>query len=186
MDILKTLKNKSIFHKALSVFVCAVMILSVFTVSIVARADNVSVWSGNAATSFAGGTGESGDPYIIENADQLYYLVSEVSKANNADFSKNKHFKITKDIYINDVTNGAAVQTITNPKSWGNGLTAPDTGKKNFFYGTLDGDGHVIYGLYTYNYVNPGLFGAIANGAVVKNLGFDNLYLKVVQVLPVQ
>ena len=89
MDILKSFKNKSIFHKALSLFVCAVMILSVFTVSIVARAENVSVWSGNAATSFAGGTGESGDPYIIENADQLYYLVSEVSKANNADFSKN-------------------------------------------------------------------------------------------------
>ena len=138
----------------------------------------VEVWSGNAATSFADGTGESGDPYIIENADQLYYLVSEVSKANNADFSKNKHFKITKDIYINDVTNGAAVQTLTNPKSWGNGLTAPDTGKKNYFYGTLDGDGHVIYGLYVYDYINPGLFGAIANGAVVKNLGFDNLYFE--------
>ena len=178
MDILKSFKNKSIFHKALSLFVCAVMILSVFTVSIVARADSINVWSGSAATSFAKGTGTSGDPYIIENADQLYYLVSEVSKANNADFTKNKHFKITKDIYINDVSNGTPVQNLTNPKSWGNGLTAPDTSKKNFFYGTLDGGDHVIYGLYTYNYVNPGLFGAIANGAVVKNLGFDNLYFE--------
>ena len=33
---------------------------------------SVSVWSGSAATSYAGGSGTQDDPYIIETADQLY------------------------------------------------------------------------------------------------------------------
>ena len=131
-----------------------------------------------AATQFAGGKGTPSDPYLISNASELYYLVSEVSKANNAAFTQNKFFKITNDIYLNDVQDGTPVQNIDNPKSWGNGLKAPDTSAKNFFYGTLDGDGHVIYGMYVYNYINPGLFGAIANSSTVKNLGFDNIYFE--------
>ena len=130
------------------------------------------------AEKFAGGKGTPSEPYLISNASELYYLVTEVSKANNADFTKNKYFKITNDIYLNDVQDGTPVQNLTKPKSWGNNLKAPDTSAKNFFYGTLDGGGHVIYGMYVYNYVNPGLFGAIANGSTVKNLGFENFYFE--------
>ncbi len=130
------------------------------------------------AEKFAGGKGTPSEPYLISNASELYYLVTEVSKANNADFTKNKYFKITNDIYLNDVQDGTPVQNLTNPKSWGNNLKAPDTSARNFFYGTLDGGGHVIYGMYVYNYINPGLFGAIANGSTVKNLGFENFYFE--------
>ena len=172
---------RNLSKKTIAVIIAVMVVLSsIVSAMMVVSANTIDVWDGTAATSFAGGTGTENDPYIIENAKQLYYLVSEVSKIGNIDFSKGKYFKITKDIYINDVSDGTPVQNLTNPKSWGNDLTAPDnaSSKRNFFYGTLDGDGHVIYGMYVYNYINPGLFGGIANGATVQNLGFDNLYFE--------
>ncbi|MBO5321267.1 MAG: hypothetical protein J6B22_01505, partial [Clostridia bacterium] len=174
-------KTKSILISSISLLITIVMMVTLCSVGFtVSAGETIEVWSGQAATSFARGDGSIENPYEIENADQLYYLVSEVSKKGNIAFSKGKYFEITKDIYINDVRDGTPVQNLADPKSWGNGLTAPNQASnyRNFFHGTLNGNGHVIYGLYVYNYVNPGLFGGIANGAVVENLGFDNLYFE--------
>lgn len=82
MDILKTFKNKSIFHKALSLLICAVMILSVFTVSIVARADSSDVWDGSVSTSLEG----SG---IARNGLSLFHnrLTVFINRSNSNSFN---------------------------------------------------------------------------------------------------
>ena len=50
-----------------------------------------NVWDGNIATSFAGGSGTTGDPYLIETGGQLL-LAKEYS---------NKYFKLTANIDLN-------------------------------------------------------------------------------------
>ena len=60
-------------------------------------------WDGKKADSFAGGSGTEEDPFLIENAGQLYKMVADYSNASVS--SKNldrKHFRITKDIYLNN------------------------------------------------------------------------------------
>ena len=48
-------------------------------------------------------------------------------------------FKLTADIYLNDVSTDNWTDTANSPNSW--------TGGKKFA-GTFDGDGYTIYGLY--------------------------------------
>ncbi len=63
------------------------------------------VWKGDTAEEFAGGSGTPQDPYLIENGAQLYKMVKEYSNASGAADAQNKpeYFKITNDIYLNDV-----------------------------------------------------------------------------------
>lgn len=131
-----------------------------------------AVWSGDTATAFAGGTGSSTDPYQIANAEQLAYLLKIV---NTGDYSAtfNKHYKLTADIYLNSIT-GSTWYTGDGVKSW------PGTG--NSFAGSLDGDGHVIHGIYINdtNATNGGLFaGLVAPGVAIKRLGIEDSYIKV-------
>ena len=190
MDILKTFKNKSIFHKALSLFVCAVMILSVFAVSIVAYADSTNVWDGTKASSFAGGEGTKDKPYEIENGAQLYKMVAENSATAYADLSTAtpKYFKITKDIYLNDVSaddmqaavTAAADSTDGNVASWNTknfNKWYTHSAQKSGFYGVVDGGGHTIYGLYVNGGTYSGLIGNAVGNTKISDLKLQNSYV---------
>ena len=125
------------------------------------------IWGGTAATGFAGGTGTSTDPFLISTGEQLAYLTTTC----DYDGTNSKYYKLTNDIYLNDVTDPEWYVNGT-PKPW---LFQDDDNK--IFSGTLDGDGHTIYGLYINgNYKHPALFGAIGN-TVIKNLKISKSYV---------
>ena len=167
------------------------------------------VWSGAVATKFAGGDGSKEKPFLIETPEQLAKVVTtsyrpkpgtenykidengkpESEKSKVADWtqeeltrwnlSKVKYYKLTADIYVNDV----------NGKLWADKIGCLDWYSQwvNGNYVTnshinFDGDGHVIYGLY-YNhpygsspYVRVGLFPVLCEYSTIENLGVSNVH----------
>ncbi len=115
-------------------------------------------WDGTIASGYAGGSGSETDPYLIATAEQLALLVNDSS-------TDAKHYKLTADIYLNDVSNNNWTETA---RSWSDGTTQ----KK--FQGSLDGDGHTVYGLY-YNgsYAYYGLFCLVQSNKAT--ISFKNL-----------
>ena len=174
------MKKRSLFNCILACTLILSLVMTMFVfgpITTNAASDGVDVWSGNAATSFAGGDGTAANPFLIENADQLYKMVEQY---HTYEASNGKYFKITKDIYIHNVTNGKSIADVKNKINWlySYGDSIATASKANSFNGTLDGNGHTIYGLYVNEIKNSGLFPAISSYAVIKNLGFENLYIK--------
>lgn len=126
------------------------------------------IWNGNVATSFAGGSGTSGDPYKISNAAELAYLVSISAEWNS---NQGVHYKLTNDIYLNDVSDSEWYINGTNLHTWTPGKCP----------GNFDGDGHVIHGIYINdpsNTGNAGLFGEVSGTlGTIKNLGIEDSYI---------
>jgi hypothetical protein len=116
------------------------------------------------------GTGTSGDPYLISNLSELYWIAEQVNAVT--DYStvfSGKYFKQTADI------------DASSTSTWFGGLGWTPIGYSNTSYGSdfggiYDGQEHTISGLYinrlhTYEI---GLFGIINTGTV-KNLGLTNV-----------
>lgn len=130
------------------------------------------VWGGRLASGFAGGTGKIDDPYLISTPEQLAYLVNDLYA------SVGNYYKLTDDIYLNDVKNSNWEKN--NPNSWF-WVSGARTGN---FNGHFDGDGHVVYGLYldlkqTTDVVYAGLFPSISDGTVIERVGIANAHMKV-------
>ena len=125
-------------------------------------------WEGIIAPKYAGGTGTSKDPYLINTAEQLAKLVHDSNTLG-------KYYKITADIIINDTTKENWKDTAKQWYAYNKGAEFADY----YFQGTLDGNGKTISGLY-YNgdkfYV--GLFAAVKNGAVIRNVIIADSYLE--------
>lgn len=128
------------------------------------------VWSGNVARSFDFGDGSAENPYIITNAEQLAYLME-----NLGDNTKNKYYAIENNIILNDVT--AENWTKGEPNEW---IYGTDEYDYSPFYGTLDGRGHIISGLYI-NLVakQAGLFVEVGGSATIQNLGIIDSYISI-------
>ncbi|HBJ11516.1 MAG TPA: hypothetical protein DDY61_07565 [Ruminococcaceae bacterium] len=140
------------------VFLTALVVFSMlFSVFIPAFAGSNTqkgndVWDGKTSTEIKKGSGTKEDPFLVETGANLYYLVQNATSG---------YFKITNDIYLNDVSD----------EEWENKLTNKWTLKWSNFKGTLDGDGHTIYGLYNDAAADRmGLFTALQAGATVKSL----------------
>lgn len=100
------------------------------------------------------GTGTSGDPYVISEADHLIYL-----SQTTADWS-GKHFRQSADIDLQDCT------------------FSPIGTTSSYFTGTYDGEGNAISGLtieHTDSGEYAGLFGATNGDLTIKNLGLDGV-----------
>ena len=169
---------ESKLRKIISIMVCVVMVLTCIAVS------------KTATTSAAAGTAD--DPVLIKTADDLKAAVKSTSKT---------YYKLANDIVINDITvkieNGVGViynaegtaklteDEIAELTPWFNEGYA-DTASR--FKGTLDGDGHIIRGLYLdadapyekggddYKYARA-LISYAGNGAAIKNLGLEDAYV---------
>ena len=170
-------------NKFLSRVLACTLVLSVIlsqmifsSSAISASAADAPVWDGTTAESFAGGDGSAASPFLIETAEQLHKMVVDYS---TYDASYGKYFKIKNDIYLNDVKNGTFIENVWGKKNWleGYGDTIAASSKTNSFYGTLDGEGNTIYGLYISGVQNAGLFPAIGSYTVIKNLNFNNLLI---------
>lgn len=105
--------------------------------------ETVKVWDGSIADSYAGGTGTDTDPYLIETASQLArmigYDVLTNYTGNTSNGSKDKYYKLTNDIYLNDVSD----------VEWykGSNLNYWYHSDASRFCGNLNGDGYTVYGL---------------------------------------
>ncbi len=111
---------------------------------------------------------------LINSAEELAYIIENGSDADAT-------YKLTTNIYLNDIdkinwTTGEPIGDYV-PNVWYE--NAP-------FQGTLDGDGYIVYGLYsnvkddyTWGYWGQGLIPRVDNGttATVKNLGIDKAYI---------
>ncbi len=129
-------------------------------------------WSGARATKFAGGNGTEADPWQIETAEQLALAIWQ----NN----NGKHYILTADIYLNDVNSPLWADKI-GCTPWYTQRTTQGYGQ--FKYTTLDGDGHVIYGLFydhtgpQAEYVRVGLVPQFGVGSTLKNIAMSQAYL---------
>ena len=120
----------------------ALAALAWIAVPVSARAET-DVWDGTTASGFAGGTGTEGDPWLIENAEQLAYLAQQVN--NGTDYER-KHFRLVSDLDLSG-------------EEW----TPIGTYRKPF-WGGFDGGGHTITGMtITGNRDYVGLFGECHN-----------------------
>lgn len=130
---------------------------------------------GNVSSSFSG-KGTSSSPYLISSAADLRLLSDECRSGNTFD---GKYFKVTADITINNnvLNSNGEPNDNSNFERW---IPIGRSGsyKEYSFYGTFDGDGHTISGIYinrpemSYN----GLFGVITD-ATIKNLTLKDSYI---------
>ena len=126
--------------------------------------------------------------YEITNGAELAYIVYGGGQ-------EGAYYKLTKDIYLNDVTKvdwirGTVENGYTVRKWFQNWSWSPTGGQTmataTAFKGTLDGNGHIIYGLYVNCNVNTyaastaygaALIPKADKNVVIKNLGIDNCYI---------
>ena len=120
-----------------------------------------SVWNGSSDNSFESGKGTKNDPYIIKTAAQLAFFRDSVNSGNNYE---GKYIKLAANIKLN--SGDLNKQNLSGKfNSWeGIGST------KNPFYGTFDGGGYVVSGVY-----GDALFNTVCGS--VLNLGVTNSYI---------
>lgn len=114
------------------------------------------IWTGIIAKDFAEGEGTEADPFIIGTGAELALAVK------NAGFG-GKYFKLSHDIYLNDVT--SKLWYLDDCKAWFSDTTA--------FDGHIDGDGHIVYGIWYPDgatNLNAGLIPVFMKGSI-KNIG---------------
>ena len=110
--------------------------------------------------------------YAIAKPAQLYWFANLV----NGNINRSAKAVLTADIVVNDSVlraDGSLIGADSTLRTW-----TPIGNSSYVYYGTFDGNGHTISGLYTNvttNYV--GLLGYI-NGATITNLGIIDSYFK--------
>lgn len=127
-------------------------------------------WDGTYVTELAG-AGTQENPYLIHNARQM----AGVMRYNNTDLYTNKYFKLTQDIWFNDSLLNSQAEPVKGKYAWDH-LRDQLADKKFRWVGHLDGDGHLIRGLYLTNAY--GIFEELGNNASIENVGFVNTYIK--------
>ena len=116
-------------------------------------------WSGTVSRGdYDGGSGTKEDPYLIHNARQLISAFK--------DNEPNEYYKLTKDIWFND----NLLDNTGEPKAERSEWNHESKRDQNNWYAHLDGDGHLVRGLFSINAF--GLIEAIRSGASIENTGF--------------
>lgn len=160
--------------KHICVFLALVLIISCAFVQISSVVAENKAWDGSTAGGEILGGGTEENPFRITNAEQLAWIVT--SGGNG------RYYEIIADLYLNDVSKvdwstGEAIGDYT-PRSWYKSSDVPA------FSGVIDGNGHVVYGLYYKDSSERGSrttgYGLIPEGGnvTVKNLGIDKSYLE--------
>ncbi len=139
-------------------------LLPILAIIFLSATNAFSQWDGtwpkqNTYATYSGGTGTSGSPYILATLND--FLLFAVNSTNGPDgYSSNKHFSLTTDIDLNNI-------------SW-NPIGAISGGKYRF-KGYFNGNGHKISNLYIYAsaHDNVGLFKILWGGSI-KNVVVEN------------
>lgn len=129
------------------------------------------VWSGKCAEDYAGGSGTEYDPYQIATGEQLYKFVSEHVISGD----KSAYYIITEDIKLNDTT----------AQNWYEGEKLNQwyvaSGINNAFAGHLDGQGHIVSGMYIKSNgsnIKGSLIPGLDSKATLENLGLTESYVE--------
>ncbi len=120
-------------------------------------------WSGEIASAFAGGKGTESSPYLINTPEMLARMLIYGRSG--------EYYKLTADIYINDLIEDDWYKTAIK---W---FTSNDS---LAFEGCLDGNGYTVHGLYAEAKSQneyAALIPVLGTGAQVKRLKIDNAYL---------
>ncbi len=136
-----------------------------------------NVWDGTSVKPTKG-MGTKDVPFLIENGSHLYWAVTNKNTG--------VYFELQNDILLNDIlvdTENGTVTVDENVHEWYLG----GANANNVFEGVIDGNYHVIRGLYIdedfgakeqkWN-IGAGLIARAGNGAKIKNLAIDNSYIK--------
>ncbi len=174
------MKNKlfTTVRPMLSVMVAvAILAVSLFAavpgISFTASAATVTdTWDGTLATGFESGSGSQDDPYIIATAEQLAYAVFGASTV-----SAGKYFKVVD----NATFNLSGMKDITIDSTVGD-VMAADTdknwiGEVRTFAGYFDGNGVVVYNMYSSGNAQTGLFPCPTNNNADKTSWIKNVTL---------
>lgn len=119
------MKNTKAWSVKMRLALLALAALAWIAVPVSARAET-DVWDGTTASGFAGGTGTEGDPWLIENAEQLAYLAKQVNEGTDYQW---KYFLLVSDLDLSG-------------KEW-----TPIGINGKSFWGGFDGGGHTITGM---------------------------------------
>ena len=127
------------------------------------------------------GEGTEADPYLITNSADLYNMVALGGQG--------KYYKLTNDIYVNDVNavnwKTATVNEGYTPTQWFASELESGQGYKGYlstsmsFSGTIDGDGYAVHGIY-YEFGNDFTtvaFIPYAMKVTIKNLGIEDSFI---------
>ncbi len=172
--------TEKISSKIISYVVILCMFLGIFSCVpfINTQATAAPIWDGTAASSYAGGTGTEANPYLISNGQQLLKMMVDGKKAYDA-ATAGSYYKLTDDIYLNDISDFDSWETNPPANNWGS--TGDPNG--NFyakdFVGNVDGQGYTIYGLYCNEVTGThykGLFSQLS-GSLIKNLNLSKVYV---------
>ena len=129
---------------------------------------NISVWDGNTAAAFAGGTGTAENPYQIANGAQLAYLASSV---NGGETYEEKNFVLTANIDLNGLPWTPIADSFSDALFGGSDFRV--------FAGNFDGKGYTISNVSIGSETTPlesdvfGLFGATEGK--ISNLNLDTV-----------
>ena len=175
-DIILSFKNRKIARSIVSVFLAFCLLIGSFSFlgGISAFAETGDIWGGQSDLSAPLDTNADGI-YEITKGSELAYIIKNGGTG--------KSYILTDDIYLNDV----------DKVNWQDGTKANDYTVNSWygnyestaFSGKIDGNGHIVYGLYFniapsygayYNYT-VGLFPAVDGNAEIKNLGIDKAYV---------
>ncbi len=138
---MERLKQSKILRKVISVVLSIALFLSCFVVpGITASAESeTEYWSGK-TTAPAKGSGTLADPYLIETAEEFAYMLLVANGGDNWD--QNAVYSLQNDIYLNDISK----------INWFTGEVAedytPNIWQPEHFSGIIQGNGHMVYGLY--------------------------------------
>lgn len=162
---------------------------------------DIKIWDGSVAEAFAGGSGTESDPYQISNGAELALAITQsgtttktVTAEDGTETTETvnetyygSYYILTADIYLNDVN---AVNWLEGSKNSGYTVNTWYDYNENFA-GTIDGDGHTVYGLYYYSGGTPdyhlvsGQDGSSlvptvlsADTVEIKNLGVNCSYIR--------
>ena len=150
---------------------------STYTPSATPEPEEFAVDTITPSYTFEGGAGTPEDPYRIETAQQLALLSERCSAANTKTGYEDCHacYRLDADIDLNDLSDFASWGENPPKNMW---IPIADD---SYFQGTFDGNGHTIRGMYIHSSLgnpdspkNPGLFGRVSSGAVVKILRVED------------
>ncbi len=168
-----------ILKRAAIVIMSAILAASALVLTANAANGALEIWDGTVAEGFAGGDGTEANPYLISDGSHLAYLMKIINESEDESNSTTygKYYKLTADIYLNDISDYESWDVENAPKN----VWTPGGGVFHYdhigFAGSLDGQGFDVKGVYVnrkeqYN----GLFGYLFN-ADVKNIGVTHSYI---------
>ena len=129
--------------------------------------EELTVWDGTIATSYAGGTGTETDPYLIANGQQLALLAQETNEAKYNKVTTLPHFKLINDIVLNEHVLGDGYELNGTPYNKWTPIGIAVNGTTQYFWGVFDGNYHTISGVYVPSGTYAGLFG------IMRGIGFS-------------